>query len=73
MVKYLKNKSGYVIIWAKRAAQRKDMVEISEEEAFKLLVEQQKTHAQKMADQPKVEEVKAEKTVEETKEEVKEK
>ena len=69
MTKYLKNKSGYVIIWAKRAAQRKEMVEISEEEALKLLVEQQKTHAQKMADESKVEKPKAEKTVEEPEEE----
>lgn len=64
--RYLKQAgSNYVVIWAKRAAQRKDMIEISEEEALKLLVEQQKTHAQKMADESKVEKPKVEETVEE--------
>jgi len=71
MPRYLKqHKSNYVIIWAPVAAKRKDMVEISEKEALELLVEQQKTHNQKMAEEPKrmepaVEEITVEKPIDE--------
>ena len=68
--KYLKQyKTNYVIIWAPVAAKRKDMVEITKEDALKLLAEQQKTHNQKMADETKVVKVEAEELVEEPKEE----
>jgi len=49
MQRYLKQvKSNYVIIWAPVAALRKDMMEISEAEAQKLLTEQQKTKEQRV-------------------------
>ena len=51
MTRYLKQRdSNYVTIWAPIAAKRPDQVEINEDEAKKLLVEQQKTNAQKMAE-----------------------
>ena len=57
--RYLKQaKSGYVTLWAPRAAKRKDLYEISEEEALRLLPEQQKTHAQKMAEKDRAEKAK---------------
>lgn len=51
MTRYLKQHgSDYVTIWHPIAAKRKDMVEISEDEARKLLAEQHKSKEQRIAD-----------------------